>query len=135
MKRDRFSTDYDKVRERAGWNRPQYDFPDDAERRRVASRVAELNDDFKKRMAEISKVDEVRIAEIAKRQAETSAAVNRRMMIREWMAAGLEPPEPLYSLSLAFSLGCTIEEIAGKATLMIPSRVLKQFKKEPDIPF
>jgi len=121
MKRGRHDSDYDEVRRRAGYTRPQPEFPDEEEDRAVAARVMQKSEEFKARMAEIDKQDAQRNGEMAARLEARSKEISRRIIVREYAALGVAPPEPLVSLALLRKIGWHIEEVGGRNVLVGPS--------------
>lgn len=110
MKRTLYDSEYDRVRRKAGFDKPRYEFPDEQEERESEARVEEMSADFRRRMAAVAaeeaRVTGERLAAQNKRTSEYSAIVIRR----EYAALGLTPPEPLVSLALLRRLGWTLEE-------------------------
>lgn len=134
MKRTRFDSEYDKVRKRAGFARPHYDF-DQLDRpapTEEARRVAESNADFQEKIAEINRVDAMQSEATLKSHAENRRRWDERMIRREWEEAGLAPPNPLYSIGLALRLGCRVEEVGGEMVLVRPKRPTATGKKRDD---
>lgn len=66
-------------------------------------------------------------ADLDARMAERARETNRRQVIAEYQAAGVEPPsidrngKPTASLSLLLRMGWKLENISGKPTLIRPS--------------
>lgn len=70
---------------------------------------------------EQERVEEERRAAARARVIELSLKINRRQVLAEYTAAGVEPlPGSSASLSLLRSLGWTVQEIEGKPTLVKP---------------
>ena len=119
MKRSRFDAEYERVRNQSGARRPVQEFdPDyDVHERNAAARVEALRQDFHDRMNALAKADAEKAAEAAVRHGKRRLEIDRRIMLDEYAALGLDPPEPLCSLGLLLSIGWRIDNFGGKNVL------------------
>lgn len=132
MKHGRHDSEYDRVRRGAGYDRPKLEFPDEKDEIDLQARIDAGLSDFRKRMADLEQQDAERSAQMARRAAESSAEINRRMILRDYERQGLQRPEgTLVSLPLLMKLGWRIEEIDGKNVLVKPNQQ-KQRKTRED---
>lgn len=117
MKRTRYDTEYDRVREAAGLTRPQYDFPDEeAEERDRAARQARIDAgmvEMRERMAKNEAVETEAQRRAAAEMDANRVRWNERIKRQEFERLGLTPPEPLVSLALMISLGWRVEKVTG----------------------
>jgi hypothetical protein len=140
MKRGQHDSYYDRVRKRAGWTKPRYDFPDQAEVDRegylVAERVADMASDFHARMDELNAAELRELKEQNIRAVEHSMRANRLCMAMEYRSAGVKPiltdgdGNPTVSLSLALLLGWRIEQIGDRNVLTAPASAPRKTRKE-----
>lgn len=133
MKRSAYDSEYDRVRQKAGYARPRPDFPDEREEHSAAARVAVKNAEFQKRMADLGAQEAQRTVELEVLLAERSKEISRRMILREYEKEGLQPPAVgvLVSMPLLLKLGWQIGELDGAKTL-IPPGIKKKRKTRED---
>jgi hypothetical protein len=135
MKRGQHDSEYDRVRKRAGYDKPIYDFPDDQRAAETAQRVNEMFEDFRARIEEANAYERQKSDEQKARAVELSMRANRLCMLNEYRAAGVDPPRidehgfPAFSLSLAFLMGWRIEHI-GDRNVLVASPAKTQRKRE-----
>ena len=126
MKRGRFDSDYDRVREEAGFVRTRTEFPEtvDSQGRTAEQRVEEMRIDFHERvnLARAAEQEAERAAGVSKRHDAFRADVDRAIMISEYESLGLTPPTPLCSLGLLLSIGWTIAQFGETKVLMRPEK-------------
>jgi hypothetical protein len=120
VKRTRYDSEYDRVRREAGFDKPQYEFPEEQEEVESVGRVRQMQQDFAERAeamraAEAEKSRQMS-AELDARRAEFSDRVIRR----EYAALGIVPPTPLVSLSLLRLMGWSVEQIGDEFVLVKP---------------
>jgi hypothetical protein len=108
------ASEYAKVRRRADFKKAKAEALAEDERERDIDRVQRALDDFHERMAAFNKAEAERDAKRREEATAFTLQVNKRMALREWMAAGITPPSvdvdgyPLVSLSLYLTMGWTI---------------------------
>lgn len=123
MKRDRFESEYERIRREAGMARrpefPEEEQPDASGRLRQ-ERIAASLDDFHRRMTALNDAERVQTEQ---REAEMDAwrAVWRERFIRrEYEVRGLTPPEPPEALGLLLQLGWRVEQSTEGPVLVRP---------------
>lgn len=111
-------------------------FEADELRRRQAKRAAV------KESLELAKVAEAKqTAALKARMDERAQETNRRQVIAEYQAAGVEPPsvdgngKPTTSLSLLLRMGWKIENISGRPTLLRPAWMPPPSRPAPEPEF
>ena len=82
--------------------------PTEAERQAVLPKIRSMLEDVEKRQAESDLADAARRAAADAEQTRRTQAWTRQKMIDEWRALGVKPPEPLFSVAMARSLGYEI---------------------------
>jgi hypothetical protein len=82
--------------------------PTDEQRAAAAPRIKSMLDEVRAKQAESDLVEKARIAAADAEQARRAKEWARARMIAEWRALGVKPPEPLFSVSMARSLGYEI---------------------------
>lgn len=80
----------------------------DAERAAAAPKIRSMVDEVRARQAESDLEDAARRAAADAEQTRRTQDWTRRKMIDEWRALGVKPPEPLFSVAMARSLGFEI---------------------------
>lgn len=117
MKRDRFASDYERVRREAGIASRDFTPPPEPER----SRVEAMNDDFQRRMMDREEIEAYQ-ARMRKIEADKlTLRANDSLRQAEFAAAGVDPPQGFSaSLSLLLQIGWTIGEVDGRKVLLRP---------------
>lgn len=82
--------------------------PTEAERQAALPKVRSMLEEVGKRQAENDLEDAARRAAADAEQTRRTQDWTRRKMIDEWRALGVKPPEPLFSVAMARSLGFEI---------------------------
>jgi hypothetical protein len=128
MKRGRHDSEYDKIRQRAGFARPQYEFDEiDPKAMFESERVEAARADFHQRMAELNAREAEQDAARKALADDTSRRGNLIVLVGEYARAGVKPPfvnergEPTVSLSMLKMQGWEITEFAGQRTLLRPA--------------
>jgi hypothetical protein len=136
MKYGRHDSEYDKIRQRAGYARPRYEFDEiDPNGMFESERVEAARADFHQRMAELDAFEAKKKEESEKRHAEFRLRVDRAIMLAEYQRFGLTPmSDNPCSLSLLLKLGWTIEQVGDKNVLVRPplQKTRKQREDEYD---
>lgn len=135
MKRDRFESDYERVRREAGLARRDFDEPGGPT---LAERIEIAHENFKERMAEVDKVDTEQAARRSAEAAAHSARWNARIRLQEYHRAGVKPPKvdfdgnPEHSLPLMLSLGWRVARVGDQNVLVAPGQSAHQMRKRED---
>lgn len=124
MKRTRYDSEYDKIRDRTGLSRPQVEFPEQED-----APADVVTEDFRRRMDERAAIEATQAAERKADLEKWRASANRDMVAREYLDYGLTPPDPLVSLSLLQSIGWKLEQYGDRWEL-IPARASVPTSKE-----
>lgn len=123
MKRDRFASDYESIRRRAGLSQPEFPLDEDV----AAAPMQTISEDFKRRLATGAAAD---AEATAKRKIEAdafTARANETARLRQFAIAGVSPPPgSKVSLSLLLSIGWTIHQHNGERVLVGPFTQPKQ---------
>lgn len=128
MRRGRHDAEYHKVRDRAEMKvdmRRNVEFPDDDPDVRppqVSFRVEMMRQEIREICTRETEAEIQRNAENAAKLNARRAEFNERVIRREFIDLGLDPPEPLVSLSFLKMMGWTVEEISGKPVLVKPGK-------------
>jgi hypothetical protein len=127
MKHDRLTSEYDRVRKAAGLAKPVYEFPEEAQPAQIDhARVEAAHADFKSRMAEREAHEEKQRAETKKRVDELQVRANRSTMMREYQAAGVDPPyvdaegNPKFSIGFLRKIGWAVVVMDGHNVMVSP---------------
>lgn len=148
MKRDRFTSEYDRIREEAGYSRlhVKTEFPEstiDENGRTVEDRVEMMRLDVHEKMnlANLSEQEKVKREQSRRRHEAFRAKIDRQIMLDEYAALGIEPPEPLHSLKFMLFVGWRVDNLGGKNVLTRAGpeqprrRVERSSAPNDDIPF
>lgn len=118
MKRDRFESEYERVRRQAGLAPPE--FPETSPRRGEVGEPIPVDDDFRERMAETARLDAEKAAERKVHADALTARSNERVRLAEYARAGVDPLPGGVSLSLALQMGWRIEQVGDRNVLVAP---------------
>lgn len=121
MKRDRFESEYERVRRMAGLAAPE--FPEVNAHGQHAREVGEprpLDDGFRERMAETARIDAEAAAKRRIHADALTARSNELVRLAEYARAGVAPRQGV-SLSLLLNLGWRIERVGDENVLVAPA--------------
>lgn len=122
MKRDRFASDYERVRRQAGLPGPEFPLDGKEDAHVDLARVDAAHEDFKARMSAYTEHDS---EQARKRAAEATALTlraNESLRLAEFARAGVEPPVGCTSsLGLLLQIGWTIGRNGDGRVLLRPA--------------
>lgn len=123
MKRDRYESDYERVRRQAGLARSEFPEPDTSPRQGEVGEPQPIDDGFRDRMAELARLDAEKAAERKIHADALTLRANELVRLKEYQRAGVDPMPGGISLSLALQMGWKIEQVGDRNVLVQPGRV------------